>query len=200
MNYTFKNDWAELSPRWNFQTSLFDYGFEHVFRPIVVHFTAPLKPWNGDFYSYQKVYLSYFASLYEHLKITLPKPATKPRQRYIKRMKTAVRRVLLRLGIQFKRERVQRKIWGRYHGQAHDFLAGALEKRLFADITEAPVIGEPKVFFDGHMVRTANLEDTLVLLGTELILPSQEHLKQDGPSDTPASARIFREEKDQCEV
>nr|WP_189434300.1 glycosyltransferase family 8 protein [Pseudovibrio japonicus] len=200
LNYTFKNDWTELSPRWNFQTSLFDYGFEHEFKPVVVHFTAPLKPWNGDFYSYQQVYLSYFALLFKQLQITLPKPATRPRQRYIKRMKTAVRRLLLRLGIQFRRERVQRRIWGRYHGLAHDFLGDALEKGLFADFSEAPILGEPKVFFDGHVVRTANLEDTLALLGPELVLPRHSHSKESRPFDKLAAAQSFREEEDHCEA
>ncbi len=45
LNYVFQDNWEELSPRWNFGSTLVGLGIEHVVRPSIVHYYGLHKPW-----------------------------------------------------------------------------------------------------------------------------------------------------------
>lgn len=47
LNWFFQDSWTELSPRFNFQQALFNFGLETVFPPVFLHFSSRDKPWLG---------------------------------------------------------------------------------------------------------------------------------------------------------
>ena len=43
INFFFQNDWIELSPKYNFQMSLFNFGLDGFFDPAIIHFSDKLE-------------------------------------------------------------------------------------------------------------------------------------------------------------
>lgn len=59
LNAVLKDNWLEVSPKWNWQMSTNSYAITDMVDPYIVHFTGPEKPWNdplGLFSGYQDAY------------------------------------------------------------------------------------------------------------------------------------------------
>ena len=87
MNFVFQEKWIELSPRYNFQISIFNMGFDEFFDPILVHFTDGRKPWHWETFDWNVKYLDAYKELAKNAKIPLgefPKPSyrAKKNRRY----------------------------------------------------------------------------------------------------------------------
>ncbi|MGH0000531.1 glycosyltransferase family 8 protein [Pseudovibrio ascidiaceicola] len=159
LNYTFKKSWMELSPSWNFQTSLFDLGFEHTFQPAIVHFTGPSKPWNDGLNCLPSAYQKYFTELYDFL--GLPHTQTNSKRKLLKKAKAQIRRLLHSIGIQSKRSRKHWYFWEKRFRTNKKFVMQALRNERYADDRTQKQIEEPNVFFDGYTIRTRNLKRAL---------------------------------------
>lgn len=114
LNWLFQNDWLELSPRWNFQIPIFNFGFEEHFQPAFVHFADERKPWHGASFDIDPRFVAHYCKLAAAAGVdvgTLPKPRpTRVRQR-VRPFKAILRRLQACVGIRSRKERRVRENW-----------------------------------------------------------------------------------------
>jgi lipopolysaccharide biosynthesis glycosyltransferase len=64
LNGVFAGNWAELSPRWNFQTHYFGCGLDKIIFPAVYHYLDLIKPWRGCLWPYESEHIDAFTRLF----------------------------------------------------------------------------------------------------------------------------------------
>jgi lipopolysaccharide biosynthesis glycosyltransferase len=149
LNYTFQDQWGELTPAFNYQLSLFGFGFEDVFDPVIVHFTDGIKPWHPHFtwspeiimYFQNKLTKAGFASILE--------PRSQPRGAY----KTRWRKYIHDLGLPSRRAKKQSTRWNELLGYYKLFYQERRASGIFMDCVKNPSAFEqlPQTgFFDGR--------------------------------------------------
>ncbi len=158
LNHHFQGRWVELSPRFNYQKALFNYGLEQVFKPVFLHFSSFQKPWfkpdhpdsvQGQFFPvYQRMFQAAGISGEDYL-------TSKP-ENPIRKLRTALRYRLSEWGIKTDKENRQRKEWARkseniFEGIQQDGQQGRYADLAF-DLPERPI---PKLSFDGRYMRRA---------------------------------------------
>ena len=64
LNGVFAGDWAELSPRWNFQTCYFGAGLDGILHPAIYHYSDKVKPWSPCLWPYDAEHIDALARLF----------------------------------------------------------------------------------------------------------------------------------------
>jgi lipopolysaccharide biosynthesis glycosyltransferase len=66
LNGVFAGNWAELSPRWNFQTHYFGNGLDRIVQPAIYHYLDKVKPWSPCLWPYEAGHIDAFAELFSN--------------------------------------------------------------------------------------------------------------------------------------
>lgn len=153
LNHLFQDQWTELSPRWNFQSILFGYGFEQTFAPCIYHFTNAQKPWNLTTSPYHQSYNLMFVDAFRNVGIELE--ASQLRRPSIKSWfhsaKQSSRSLLSRLNIPSRRERKKAAQRSQWLSIFVSFYGNALKNNQFADIKDVNLQrGQVDLSFDGR--------------------------------------------------
>lgn len=156
LNHHFQDRWTELSPRFNFQKALFNYGYEAVFDPVFIHFSSFQKPWlkpdcaespHGQFYPvYQR--------MMSEAEVDPQAYRGARRDSALRRLRRHIRSGLSDLGLRTGKERRQAAEWQRRavalcEGFRLDAAAGRYADLDFA-VTDMP---RPRLSFDGQYLR-----------------------------------------------
>ena len=64
LNGVFAGNWAELSPRWNFQTHYFGNGLDGIVHPAIFHYLDKVKPWSPCSWPYEAAHVDAFTQLF----------------------------------------------------------------------------------------------------------------------------------------
>jgi lipopolysaccharide biosynthesis glycosyltransferase len=64
LNGVFAGSWAELSPRWNFQTYYFGGGLDGIVDPAIYHYSDKVKPWSPCLWPYEAGHIDALAQLF----------------------------------------------------------------------------------------------------------------------------------------
>jgi lipopolysaccharide biosynthesis glycosyltransferase len=64
LNGVFAGNWAELSPRWNFQTYYFGSGLHTIVHPAIFHYSDNVKPWSPCLWPYGAVHIEVLIRLF----------------------------------------------------------------------------------------------------------------------------------------
>lgn len=160
LNCHFQGKWTDLSPRFNFQYSIMNYGLEDQLKPIFVHFSTGDKPWFGrfadnirdldylgyEFFTRGLDELGYDAQAFYHPQHRDP----------VSRLKIRIRRELSMMGVMPPKERKLRRDWSKYAKELVDYLNTARIEGRFAD--EIPEVSldkaETRLRFDGKKLRS----------------------------------------------
>ena len=158
LNCFFQDRWTELSPRFNYQKAHFNYGYERVFPPVFLHFSSFQKPWlqpdsldsvHGQFFApYQEMFAQAGVDYRDYLR-RRPESA-------LRKLRTRIRDMLTRNGIQTSKERRQREEWDRKSDAIFVGLSADAQQNRYADmqftLAEKPT---PRLSFDGRYLRRA---------------------------------------------
>ena len=149
LNFVFDGKWLELSPRFNFQVTLFYYGLEAFFEPCFLHFTDGAKPWQPEKKLYHPSIYSLYTDLFAASGI---RPRRHPQRVTLwRRLRDAMRKSLTRLGFVTRRERRLRKRRSASTHETHTFIVSSLDNACFADpLPDTFTISPPKLIFDGR--------------------------------------------------
>lgn len=156
LNWRFQDCWTELSPRFNFQKGLFNYGYESWFPPLLVHFSSFEKPWlkpagagsvPGQFF---KPFRSMVRAAGNNPdKLLRPKFEALPR-----RLRKAVRAKMSAWGAISGKERRLREEARRRADHLHRAFVEDLTLGRYVDWRQAPQARpEAKLHFDGQYLR-----------------------------------------------
>lgn len=87
LNAVLDGSWDVLSPSWNWQISTTNFSALSVFNPRVIHFTGPIKPWNGREGLFTRAHAAMAGFLQEHdaRALLADQPATPTRWRAARR-------------------------------------------------------------------------------------------------------------------
>ncbi|MFZ9191072.1 MAG: glycosyltransferase family 8 protein [Schleiferiaceae bacterium] len=161
LNFKFQGRWGELSPCYNYQLSLFGFGFESIFDPAVVHFTDGTKPWHQGFTWSDKI-VSYFDRKLGEAGLENLAPA---QRRAEIQFKTKFRLLAYKLGLRCGRASRQKERWTTLRAQYLEFYKSTIASNLFVDrVKNAPAIAKPFAdgTFDGRWYRAPFPEQFLL--------------------------------------
>lgn len=158
LNAHFQGRWTALSPRFNFQKALYNYGYERLLPPVFLHFSSFQKPWlkpdhpdsvHGQFFPvYQEMFAQAGIDYRDYLK--------KRRESAVRRLRTDIRYRLSMLGVRTSKETRQRKEWQVKSQAIFEQFAEDSRAHRYADmdftLTQKP---EPRLSFDGRYLRRA---------------------------------------------
>ena len=65
LNYIFQGEWAELSPRWNFQLLWSGFGLEQALDARIFHYVDNFKPWHDLVFTWGDAHVADFARRFE---------------------------------------------------------------------------------------------------------------------------------------
>lgn len=65
LNYIFQGEWAELSPRWNFQLLWSGFGLEQALDARIFHYVDNFKPWHDLVFTWGDEHVADFARRFE---------------------------------------------------------------------------------------------------------------------------------------
>ena len=139
LNHFFQDDWIELSPKWNFQITLFPYGYMRVFDPVIYHFTDGRKPWHWNDFDWDCRFISIYKELAKKGAMTrsdFPTPHYKsPKISLAKSLKIKFRKTLIRFGVSLPASKITRKLetWQKISDIYSEFFEESLQKGLFQD-------------------------------------------------------------------
>lgn len=156
LNCHFQGRWTEISPRFNYQKSHFNYGYEALFQPVFLHFSSFEKPWleeagpgtvHGQFFGpYQEMFAAAGIDYRDHMRAC--------RVSRLRRMRGAFRQRLTRLGICTGKERRQWQEWRCKSDSIYDgFCADAAADRYVDMRFAIPAKPTPALTFDGTYLR-----------------------------------------------
>lgn len=154
LNWLCEGKWVELSPAFNFQRDLLDFGYESAFNPVFIHFSGPDKPWH-DAYSGLSVH-GQFAELYRKLfaaaNLDMGEYKRK-RPLSLARLKTACRLAISALGYRTQKEKRARQLWQARAKRWDVYFANATGSNRFADMAVWAEHKPPTdLRFDGDMI------------------------------------------------
>ncbi len=153
LNFVFRNRWTELSPCWNFQYPILNFGFEETFRPCFYHFTNYHKPWGREASpyhpSYRALYVEAFSAI--GLERAIDGRSGSGKSMSARGLKQALRQRLSNLGWPSSRERRKRTAWSQQLAEYEAFYLEALEQKRFADLDVDTLARAPvELTFDGR--------------------------------------------------
>ncbi|MDD3445013.1 MAG: glycosyltransferase [Zavarzinia sp.] len=140
LNHLFRGHWQELSPRWNFQAgALLGYGFEHVVRPNIIHFTDSHRPWHGKSFIHDPVHARRALALIDNE--FRAEFGLRPRNASVlgdlgKDLIAARNGLMVALGIRYRRVQRQWDMWHQRRDICWDYLETALRDGRFADVRQ----------------------------------------------------------------
>ncbi len=148
LNVVFQDIWQVLSPRWNFQGMHMDLELERVFRPLIVHYTTPVRPWLEDGFIGDPVHPRYFARLLDRMgfdrsECRQPGPGVGKRRSAPGAFKEQYRTWLFERGILTPKVRHLIKKWRAARKCTYDSVLKYLVDGMFCDISPgeaAPMI------------------------------------------------------------
>lgn len=155
LNYIFQAKWIELSPTWNFQIHLSNFGFEKFFKPRLVHFTDGRKPWHWKSFDWGMRYVNFYEKLCISARVD---PAELPAPRYerenfsIRRAKYKIRSFLTILGLTSNRSKHIR--WLADRSIYIKFFERSLSEKKFADLLCSPIfiVDDVRLVFNGRIL------------------------------------------------
>lgn len=159
LNWQFQDRWTELSPRFNFQKGLFNYGYERWFPPVFLHFSSFQKPWLGPDCadSVQGQFHEPFRQMVRQAGLE-PDVLTRPMYpSWSRRSRKAVRKALSTAGLPVGKERRLRAEWQSRAALLHDGFSEDLRLGRYADIPAKRYptgpMPCPTLTFDGQYLR-----------------------------------------------
>nr|WP_252193169.1 glycosyltransferase [Rhizobium sp. CSW-27] len=158
LNYALQDIWSELSPRWNFQASLFNWGVDMLCRPLFVHFSKYEKPWFGQFdpeiCDIDKLGHEYLVALCSADGIDLSGLRRPKKVDVLSRCKFFLRRHMSSAGMPSAKEKRLRNMADRLRSDFLEYVRCFSEEGRFADgwRPEAPAENRVAVF-DGKVLR-----------------------------------------------
>ncbi len=162
LNYFFQNRWTEMSPAFNFQYRLWNFGIEEYFMPIFLHTTKAEKPWMSIFYNkcedLEKSACLSFKQMADNAGIgahKLQDYASKSEKPFLSKIENELLRISGLFGFASSRERRLRQQWSEDRLQFERFFSRAITGRYFADLPDfpRPVFVTTNVLFDGKYLR-----------------------------------------------
>ena len=136
LNFFFQDSWIELSPKWNFQITLFNFGFEPFFNPVLVHFTDGVKPWHLGVYDLDSKYPDLYKRMSASSGISLDAlPPSRARKQA--KWKWFIRRLLVRLGYVSRKQQLTIKKWREKRFSYVNFFTQSVAEHRFADIADS---------------------------------------------------------------
>lgn len=159
LNWQFQDRWTELSPRFNFQKGLFNYGYEPLFPPVFLHFSSFQKPWLGPDCpdSVQGQFHEPFRRMIRQAGQQPDCVARPLRPSWPRRCRKAVRRTLSRAGLPPGKERRLRDEWHQRAALLHAGITEDLRRGRYADgprnATPPDAMPRPDLTFDGQYLR-----------------------------------------------
>ena len=155
LNYTFQGKWVELSPRWNYQITLFNFGFEKFFQPRLVHFTDGRKPWHWTSFDWDVRYIDFYKTLCANAGVDLselPKPNYDYKRVSIRRAKWKVRSVLSFFGI--RSNKAAHKRWQELRAIYINFFERSISEQRFADmpLSSRFLVEDVRLVFNGRIL------------------------------------------------
>lgn len=160
LNCILQGCWTELSPRYNFQYSIMNFGLEEILKPVFAHFSSRDKPWYGRHdpvvYDMEKVAFDFFSDGLVELGYD-PTGFLRPQKRdFVSRLKIRLRRELSEKGIRTGKERRLLDQWSIDAGEVLKYLNDGRVEGRFAD--KIPVVSinqaRERMRFDGKKLRS----------------------------------------------
>lgn len=159
--HTFDGRWTVLSPRFNWQAGVLDWGLTRAVAPIFVHFCMAIRPWHGHPPDWHSPNNPEYVNLYEQV---LHYAMFEPEQYYKNFSLPALRRTkyaLLRwgdgYGLPSRRKTKRRAEWMQNHTHLRDYINAQLAEGGFAaDERTRLELSEPQIFWDGRFIRIAD--------------------------------------------
>ena len=115
LNWLFQDEWTDIGPAWNYQASIFGFGFEYLLNPVFLHFSKPEKPWlcqyEREIIDIDNVGSTVLMQMSDQYKINISHLARKKQVNFLSRMKYFIRAKLSSFGIITKKERMLRQAW-----------------------------------------------------------------------------------------
>ena len=155
LNYFFQDEWAELSPSWNFQLSLCGHGLERTFPPAIVHFTEFAKPWDWRSFSWDAAPQDYYRRLMVRAGLSadqLPQRAFKTRP--LDKLKHDLWRVAYDAGVRGGKISRRKRQWDDAHARLTAYYQQCLADGAFVDRPSASMpAAPPDPAFNGKVFR-----------------------------------------------
>lgn len=158
LNHHFQGRWVELSPRFNFQMSLVNYGYEGLFPPVFLHFSSFLKPWLKDDIpeSVQGQFFPLYNEMFLKAGVDPSDYHTTKREKFDRKVRRKIRYALSQLNIVTKKEQRLRSEWERHAAGMFDcFCKDGLSGRYADMVYTLNKMPQPDLVFDGQYLRRA---------------------------------------------
>lgn len=126
LNWLFQDKWTDLGPAWNFQASIFGFGFEYLVTPVFLHFSKPEKPWLCQYHlniiDLDKVGSAAFIRMSDECNIDLSHLVRPKSISALSRFRYAIREKLSLRGYKTKKERLLQQAWLKRRSAALKYL------------------------------------------------------------------------------
>jgi lipopolysaccharide biosynthesis glycosyltransferase len=157
LNFTFRDDWTPLSPRWNFQSDALAAGLRDAVKPAIIHFTGGLKPWHSET---ERDYPPLAAKFRAMMTDAGWSPDWRPAQGRtshvspLHKLRMTARARLYSSSVVPYGARARLAEWRRFRERYIAFLNRSVETGLFADrFAPAPMVEPATPSFDGRTFR-----------------------------------------------
>ncbi|OWY08473.1 hypothetical protein B6V73_20085 [Thioclava sp. JM3] len=156
--YFFDGRWVELSPRFNWQGGVLNWGLTRAVAPVFVHFCMMVRPWHGSQAPWlsptDSAYIELYDRVFQHAGFSTEPYRKVFRLPKLRRSLYAILAWLSVKGITSRRERARRKEWLNNHLFLRSYIQHGLSEAQFsADYRKQIDVREPDLFWDGRFVR-----------------------------------------------
>jgi lipopolysaccharide biosynthesis glycosyltransferase len=134
LNYLFKDNWLEISHRWNFQYTLFGRGIESVIQPSIYHYTHTIKPWYDTEAVYDPSHHNYFASILRNAGYDSVASSYSGQISPLNRLRLWFRQFKLESVLFRSRKNRKMNEWKAKNRQYLEFIALKINNRSYADV------------------------------------------------------------------
>lgn len=136
LNWIYRDNWAQLSPRWNCQAALIAGGLESAVDPVILHFSGSLKPWHAETQALFPRYAEAFRDMAIQAGVS---PDWRPRQgrvsygRPLESLKYRLMRALAGAGYKSRKMRKRLDEWRASRDRCLAFIEALASRGAFAD-------------------------------------------------------------------
>jgi lipopolysaccharide biosynthesis glycosyltransferase len=146
LNWIYRDNWAQLSPRWNFQAALMSIGLQNALEPAILHYSGSLKPWHAESRELFRDYAEEWRQM--SLRSGIPQD-WKPKRGRVAYAKTAdglknrIMRVAAELGLSTGKMRKRLTEWQDGRERSLAFIEDMVRRDAFADPVSLKLDGKP---------------------------------------------------------
>ncbi len=134
LNFIFQGEWAELSPRWNFQLLCSGFGLERELDARIFHYVDNLKPWHDLVFNWGQHHIKDFDTRFRAASWPGFLVQARKREHYKRHAKWRVRnamRWLPPVAKRFERENTRRR---QYRDLTVDHVLRAIDENRYLDV------------------------------------------------------------------